>query len=97
MDERIENITTKNIKEFTPTDTIYINKMIGCYSHIILCQFVKFERGIVTGIVIKTDRQYCTINKGESIKARLKKCCLFGKPKGASYSYCNWFNSKGTI
>lgn len=95
---RVDNITEKNIREFTPDNTIYISRIDSGYQLIHLCQFVKFERGMVYGRVISTEPnpELHSGKVGTEVKARLLKCYLYGKTDGWA-AHAHWFNSEGTI
>ena len=93
-----DNFTYKNISEFTPEDTIYIQGGSSQFPVSWLCQFIKFEKGIAHGIKISTSvNPTCyTREVGEEISARLDKCYLFGKSKpDDKWSHANWFDVLG--
>jgi len=81
MNREITNITDRNIRQFTPMDTIYICKNESGYRIIYFCKFIKFERGIVTGSIISAEPNYALhiSEVGKEKSARLKKCFLWGK------------------
>ena len=101
----IVNWTPKNIREFMPDDTVYIMKNERGYNRSYHCQFVKFEHGMVHGIVIARDSsgskanrnyiEYGEIGVSQSIKARLNHCLLWGKKPQENYDRCQWFNKGG--
>lgn len=96
------NITTKNIRDFVVgKDTIYLQKNDAGYSYHYLCKFKKFEKGIVTGIIINKDNRDNTVcsQAGEEISARLTKCYLKGKLKETDTNdhQCRWFDKDGTV
>lgn len=97
IDKRTVNYTAKNIREFTPADTIYIKIMKSGFDYHYLCHFVKLERGIVYGRVISVDRDYGGTHLPTEVKARLKSCYLWGRnPEDKQgWDHCNWFNLKG--
>lgn len=103
MRQEVVNYTTKNIREFQPGDTIYINKSIPS-GHVVtwFCEFVKFERGVVYGKAITATPDWAfhkSTDTGKEIKARLSKCYLWGKPNPSllNYNHCNWFKKDGTV
>ena len=76
------NITTKNIREFTQKDTIYVRKSMAGFIYYYLCKFKKFEKGIVTAEVIEKDgmdRDKTIREKGNEMSIRLDGCYLKGK------------------
>lgn len=99
--DKIENLTDKPITEFTTDDTIYITKMKGGHSFRHLCQFVSYEKGMVTGKVISFEpvwayRQF-EIDRGLRVSARLSKCYLWGMLSSdckMKWPHCNWFDGK---
>lgn len=96
------NTSFKNIKDFTPEDTIYITRMRAGHSYHYFCQFEKLERGMVYGRVISVEpNPSLHIHEhGKTVSARVKACYLFGNNPGdlLKHNYCHWFNrnnSKG--
>ena len=49
----VENFVDKPISEFTDKDTIYIQKIVGGFMYTFYVQFVKFEKGILSGKIIE--------------------------------------------
>ena len=90
-----ENLTDKNIKDFQPGDTIYINKIENGYSYFYFCEFISIERGIVKGKIISVHRECAKIDIGKTITARKNKCLLWGKDENDEYTRCHWFNKEG--
>jgi len=94
-----ENITTKNIWEFTKDDTIYISKTIKSTGnkHTFLCQFVMLVRNRVHGIVLEIDKatSWDGIKVGDEIHADFKSCGLYGKAGNDSNTNYHWFNTMG--
>ncbi len=102
MNKTVCNITTKNIREFTNADTIYISKTIKGYRYNYLCTFEKYERGSVYGKVISVEPNGEILTRtvvDTIVSSRLKNCYLYGRLAGSenSYNHCNWFNPNGTI
>lgn len=101
----IVNWTPQNIRMFTSSDTIFIDKNEDGYSRSYYCQFVKFERGVVHGIVIAKDSsgsvcnrnytEYGTFEVGQPIRARLDHCLLWGRKPNEKMDRCQWFNKEG--
>lgn len=104
MTKEKNNLTLKNIKEFTSEDTIYIRttKFEGSdFPRIFLCQFIKFEGGRVYGKAISHDADRSTyqrrIEEGLFIDAKLTECALYG-PDGSSTegrTHYQWFDAIG--
>lgn len=79
-----ENLTTKNIKDFTTSDTVYLRYMKDPQHPVFfLCQFIKFENGRVYGKAISTDTNpqlwENEIASGLFIDTKLEKAALNGK------------------
>jgi hypothetical protein len=99
------NWTHQNIRMFTSSDTIFIDKNEHGYDRSYHCQFVKFERGVVHGVVIVKDSsgskatrnytEYGEIGVGQPIRARLDHCLLWGRKPGEHVDRCQWFNKEG--
>lgn len=93
----IENLTTKNIKDFTPADTIYISTEESRGFHVLfLCQFIKLEKGMVYGTIIgatvNPEIYGYRIKNKEVIKGKTSKCAVYGKGKNDSflrYYFCD--------
>jgi hypothetical protein len=98
-DKQTINYATKNIREFTPDDTLYIRLMKNGYDYHYLCHFIKFERGMVYGKAISVDRDYGGTHFPIEVKTRLKNCYLWGKnPNDKSdWTRCHWFTQDGTV
>ena len=101
MNQKTENLTDKPITEFTPEDTIYIKKRVTQQGHYAnyLCQFVKFERGIVTGVVLDAEPfwvMHRTCLGKAQVTARLKSCYLWGHREGdvCAWATVHWFDPK---
>lgn len=95
----IENLTDKNIREFTPKDTVYITRNNGGYSLHYYCQFNRIENGCVIGNTISCYPNWWmhSTDTGKEVKARISKCYLFGKDeKTDDWARCHWFTKKGT-
>ncbi len=76
----IHNLSTKNIKEFTKEDTIYIKDKNSFNKQQYLCQFVSYDAGAqrVTGTVLRNNQEY-ERGVGRELTAPLKDCSLFGE------------------
>lgn len=96
---RKENLTTKQIEQFTTADTIYIKDSKAQPSpEILLCRFASYENGMVTGKVMKlaTDQNLHTSFKaGDAIRVRLANCALWGTPAGRAHPHWHWFQPTG--
>ncbi len=93
---KTENLTYKNIKEFTTEDTVYIKKG-SQFSVMILCQFIKYESGVVYGTAISTDRdpRQNSEEVGKVVSGKLDSCALYGKEQNGSRTYYQWFDVLG--
>ena len=82
--ERIANYRSVALKDFKEGDTYYVQKLYGGFNYSALCKFVKLERGVVHGVVVENyvprgHRVPDEMEAGSTIKARVKKCYLWGK------------------
>lgn len=98
MKKEIENFTQKPISEFTTEDTLYIQKIVNDFIYTFLVKFVKFERGILTGIILDIQpnnikniwiKDTCYQN-GVEISSRISKCYTYIHNEG-----CKWFKKEG--
>ncbi len=98
-----ENLNTKNIKDFTPEDTIYIRDKDHWNKILLLCQFVSYNEKTksVTGVFIECDyntehtRGY-RVEVGKQITASLKNCALYGSVNDTiKHAHYNWFDHLG--
>lgn len=94
------NLSTKNIKDFTTADTIYLTVGSKDFPATMLCQFIKYDSksGVVSGKVIDVDtnkEMYAQkIRDGWTVTAQLNKCALYGgSPDNPDHTYYHWFNS----
>jgi len=93
---RSSNFVTKNIREFNKKDTLYLVKMVSGYQYMLLCKFIKFDKGIVTALPIAIDpyegrgAYFGGFGKADEITARLRKCSL----RNSLGRFC-WFNRNG--
>lgn len=96
-----ENLTTKNIGEFTEKDTIYLRYKTGVdNSQFFRCQFIKFDGGRVYGKAIDTDVNPLLwsreIEKGFFIDNKLEKAALYGKQESdKGYGHFHYFDALG--
>lgn len=101
MNDRTNNLTDKNIREFVAGDTLYIQKTERGYSVNYFVQFVSFERGIVKAKVLTIEPNYNDPRTPEQelfITARLNKCYLWGKDEIDTWrSRCHWFKKDGVV
>jgi hypothetical protein len=81
------NLTYKNIREFTPEDTIYLQKNSGGRSATTLCQFVRFERNKVFALSLEGEKV--------ELSAPLDKCALYGKNADENREHYHWFDPIG--
>lgn len=95
---KIINYTDKPINEFTTQDTFYGIKKSGGYVYWFLLQFIKFEKGMITGSVcgkiepnshnsIWIGKEH--IKQGSEISFRISKCSTFSKTGHV------WFEKQG--
>jgi hypothetical protein len=94
----VENFVDKPISEFTDKDTIYIQKIVGGFMYTFYVQFVKFEKGILSGKIIEIQPNnvhgiwimgtFYAI--GDEFSSRISKCYTFKKGRG-----CVWFQKDG--
>ena len=95
----IENLTNKNIKDFTSDDTIYVRKTINGFPVTYLCKFVSCSRGNVTGEIIEVidhGNQWAAQKIGDTVSAKQSRCMLYGKLKtgdGWAYPAYHWFKN----
>lgn len=95
------NLNSKNIREFTPADTIYIRDKDAFNREIFLCQFSSFNEktGAVTGIVLDDKERKIggiRVNVGKVLTANVKSCALYGVSNGVlGNAHCHWFNHLG--
>lgn len=90
------NYTPKNIREFTPNDTIYIRKIVNDFSFAYYCQFVKYEKGIVHAKIISVTPDYIKLTKGKEITSHITKCYLWGNnSRKINWNHCIWFDKDG--
>lgn len=91
FDLRTENYTDKPITEFKDGDTIFIQENKAGFSTNYLVEFKSFERGMVKGIVLNSDRtRYMTSHIGMEISGRISKCYTWLNRGG-----CHWFKKVG--
>lgn len=94
---RTENLTNKNIREFTENDTLYIQKREGDGDTAYYVRFISFARGVVTGSVIESNKRYAKHWPDDVISARLFKCFLWGKGLEDKWECCHWFQKDGFV
>lgn len=94
-----ENLSTKNIKEFTTNDTIYMRRTNEFNKPLYLCRFIGYEKGMVKGKAIYTDVNpelaKNDIEKGLILSNRLENCALYGRSAGSDRKFYHWFGSQG--
>jgi hypothetical protein len=90
----IINYTDKPISEFTKNDTFYSIKTQGGFEYTFFLEFIKFEKGIITGKVCgkiqPNNKDGAWIGKeyirlGSEMSFRLSKCYTWSKQG------CHWF------
>ncbi len=92
------NYTTKNIKEFTPEDTLYISKYIQGFQYVYLCNNITFKGGIVSGTIISVNPTHRShIKEPPVITTRIRNCYLWGKPPHSNVESCCWFTKNGSV
>ncbi len=95
------NLSSKNIKDFTAEDTIYIKSGSSQYPIIVLCQFISYDskKDKVTGRAISVDTNESLygrdIEKGWEVSNGLEKCMLYGEATENGRGFYHWFNSMG--
>lgn len=93
-----QNLSTKNIWEFTKDDTIYISKKSksGDQVYTFLCQFERLVRNTVYGKILEIDsgRHHGSQNVGDVIYSDSKNCSLYGV-SDRSTPYFHYFNTMG--
>lgn len=97
MTHEIENLSDRNVRTFTKTDTVYISKLEGGYSLHYLCKFNRIENGCVVGNAISCSPTWGMHRSsvGIEIKSRITKCYLWGKGQGDAHPRCHWFLKDG--
>lgn len=93
---KIDNYTTKNIREFVEGDTVYIYKLESGFNRMYFCEFISFKAGVVKAKVISCEVDYTRTKAGDDISARVTKCCLWRETDGAGRGY-NWFTKEGVV
>jgi hypothetical protein len=93
------NFTLKPISEFNNDDTLYIQKIISGYLITFFVNFIKYEKGMITGRIIEIQPNnykgiyikdtYYSI--GDEIPGRISKCYTYKKDGG-----CHWFQKNGS-
>jgi hypothetical protein len=93
----IINYTDKSISEFNPDDTFYGVKTAGDYRFTFFLEFIKFEKGMLTGRVCGKiqPNNYSSlwigkehIRLGSEMSFRITKCYTWSE-KG-----CHWFEKE---
>lgn len=77
-------------------DIVYARKHINDYPCTYELRFIKLERGIITGTVLRENWNGNAWQKPafvEKMTARVANCFLWGQ-KGDDYTTCHWFKSK---
>lgn len=97
-----DNLTFKNIKDFQAGDPIYLHHSSysgGMINKVLLCEFVSFEKGKVTGKVISVDSNPSLhkhkIEEGWFESVRLQACSLYGKGPNDNHSFYHFFDPLG--
>ena len=93
----IQNLINKNVRDFTPDDTVYITRMDGKYSIHYYCKFNRIENGCIVGNALSCQPHWGmhSTDKGKEVKARISKCYLFGKDEKDEWARCHWFTKEG--
>ncbi len=95
------NLSPKCIMDFTPEDTIYIQRTSkdSKNSQTFLCRFKEYKGSRVIGTAISTDINPTTyaheIEQGLELSAHLEKCALYGENPINGRTYFHWFKSSG--
>ena len=89
------NLTTKNIREFTSEDTIFIRDKNSFNKDVFLCQFMHYDEAKqrVTGQIISPNDERQDGMVGNVITDSLKNCSLFGSD--GEREHHQWFDSLG--
>jgi len=99
-----------HLSEFDPGDTIYLKKTFWRdHPVLLLCEFISYERGLVTGKILGVPESYLRSHIGEVIRVRKTNACLYGWD-GESYLgggnsgvdpyphlYYHWFGKDGYV
>lgn len=98
MEERIENLNKKSLRNFVKGNTIYISKINNDFSHIYFCEFVGLEKGMVVARILGVDTSWEKHKIGEEIRSRARNCFLWGVDKRMGtrshpWKRCHWFKS----
>jgi hypothetical protein len=97
---RVENFSSKTIRQFVPGDTIYATRKLKDFTFTFFGNFVKFAKGCVTlnGHLVEPDwadaRSFGAADyQGQvTVTVRLKRCYLWGKSsKEDRWPVCHWF------
>lgn len=89
---KIENLTDKPLKDFQPTDTLYICKKIGGFDGHYLCEFVGIEKGLVKAKPISVEPRWWGVPEG-FLRARASSCYLYGRGAPDHHAHCIWFKN----
>ena len=98
---RKDNLSTKNIKDFTTNDTIYVSISKGGFTNLFYCQFLSYDpksRRVRTKVLESTVNESIyqhQIDEGWEITAQLTKCALQGPSPEGGHSHMHWFNAYG--
>lgn len=95
-DWKVVNLTSKNIKDFTNKDTLYVRKRTPSgHVYFYLCKFIEYKRGIVTAKVFKIEHDYLKRDLGTILTARITNCYLWGSTQGDKWDRAHWFTKEG--
>ena len=105
---RLNYIKGIHLSELEPGDTIYLQKTHSRdFPHIFLCEFISFERGLVTGKVIAVPEEYMGYYIGDEYRVRKTNACLWGwdgksmlggrNIKPYPHYYFHWFAKDGYV
>jgi len=94
------NLTTKNIKDFLPGDSIYIRNTENPQFPVVTeCKFLRWEKNRVHGQVIRVDTNPESykhrIEEGWTISASIENCALYGWDASGKQDRFFWFNPLG--
>lgn len=93
-----DNLSDKNIKDFTSEDTIYIRDYEAFNKDTFLCQFISFDakKNRVTGKIIENNDGRYQRAVDKVITAALKDCGLYGESDMSSTRHgFHWFDGMG--
>lgn len=105
MEQIVQNLSAKNIKDFTPEDTIYLRDTSNpSFPVVFLCQFISVVDGKrggphINGRMLQAltnpSNYKFDIDAGKTLTVSLKNAALYGSPPESEQTFFHWFNSGG--